>query len=154
MSDEQQQQEAPLTDEELRIAIDGRSTDWFLQKLVSLANTMGLSFGVTLFVEGAMISGMLVSGKRYFEDFADAFSSNYPGDDETKEDVRAGFASHTAIYAGDDSGDEPPPPQYIHLVDARCFAPGGQPIPTDRGVLWRGKINAVSGFNLGTLVTG
>jgi len=151
MSDEQQ--ETPLTDEELRIAIDGRSTDWFLQKLVSLANTMGLSFGVTLFVEGVMISGMLVSGKRYFEAFADEFSSNYPGDDEAKEEVRGGIASHTAIYAGDDSDNEPPPPQYIHLVDARCFAPGGQPIPTNRGVLWRGRINAVSGFNLGTLMT-
>ncbi len=156
MSDEQQQQEAPLTDEELRMTIDGRSTDWFLQKFVSLANTIGLSCGITLFVEGAMISGMLVSGKRYFEAFADEFSSNYPGDDEAKEEVRAGIASHTAIYADDESDDEsdnePPPPQYIHLVDARYFAPGGQPIPTNRGVLWRGRINAVSGFNLGTLM--
>lgn len=85
--------EAPLTDEELRMAIDGRSTDWFLQKFVSLANTIGLSCGITLFVEGAMISGMLISGKRYFEVFADEFSSNYPGDDEAKEQVRAGLAS-------------------------------------------------------------
>lgn len=145
------QQEAPLTEEELRIAINGRSTDWFLQQLVATVNRSPVEFGITLYVEGTVVSGMLVSGKKYFDTFAKEFSDAYPGDDEVKEIVRGAFASNSDIYKYDDADGEPPPPQYIHLINARCFAPGGQPLPGNRGVLWRGKINAVSGFSLGSL---
>ncbi len=69
-----------------------------------------------------------------------------------KEDIRRAFASHASIYdSEDDAQQSSTPPQFIHLIDSRCFSPGGQPLPSNRGVLWRGKVNAVSGFTLGSL---
>jgi len=138
--------------EQIKLSFDGQSVDWYLQKLVTVVNTTNVQFGVTLFVEGAIVSGVLVSGKTYFEAFAQEFSAAYPGDADGKESIRQAFASHASIY--DDAGSDAQsssPPQFIHLIDSRHFSPGGQPLPNNRGVLWRGKINAVSGFSLGSL---
>jgi hypothetical protein len=141
--------------EELFFSLEGRSLDWYLQWLVSTVNTSSMEFGVTLFVEGAIISGVLVSGKKYFETFAKEFSGAYPGDDDSKEVIRKAFAGYAEIYAHENTEDErlrpTSPPQYIHLVDVKCFSPGGGSLPSNRGLLWRGKINAVSGFSLGTI---
>ncbi len=140
------------SEEERILSLEGRSVDWYLQSLVSTVNASTIEFGVTLLVEGAIVSGLLVSGKKYFEIFSKEFADAYPGDDESKETVRTAFAAYADIYSQDGSNEEqPPPPQYIHLVNARCFSPGGQSLPGNRGVLWRGKINAVSGFSLGSL---
>ncbi|WP_115515038.1 MULTISPECIES: gas vesicle accessory protein GvpU [Xanthomonas] len=138
--------------EDVKLAFDGQSLDWYLQKLVATVNTSNVQFGITLFVEGIIVSGQLVSGKQYFEAFAQEFSAAYPGDAEEKEDIRHAFASHASIYdSEDDAQQSSRPPQFIHLIESRCFSPGGQPLPSNRGVLWRGKVNAVSGFTLGSL---
>jgi hypothetical protein len=141
-----------MKDELIRLATDGQSVDWYLQSLVSTVNTLEtLEIGITLVVGGSVVSGRLVSGKKYFETFAKEFSDPWPG--ETKEQIRAAFARHADIYKIDEKGQEnPPPPQFIHLIDARCFYPGSE-LPNNGGVLWRGKINAVSGFSLGALST-
>lgn len=56
---------------------------------------------------------------------------------------------------GDEEGkDKRRPPLYIHLRDARFVAPGSAPISNNRGVLWRGTINSVSGLSLGALAEG
>jgi hypothetical protein len=117
---------------------------------VSLVNKSLVEFGVTLFVEGVTISGQLVSGKKYFETFAKEFSDAYPGNAEIQENIRQAFAGHAAIYDREDADKVSPPPQFIHLINCRCFSPGGV-LPGNRGILWRGKINAVSGFSLGSL---
>lgn len=139
-----------LPNEELKLAIDGNSVDWFLQKLVSVVNTSPLEFGITLFAEGLIISGQLVGGKKYFATFAQEFSDSYPGDNEAKADMKEAFESNGNIY-DQELDAEMPPPQFIHLINARCFAHNGQPLPNNRGIAWRGKINAISGFNLGQL---
>ncbi|MCC4603233.1 gas vesicle protein [Xanthomonas campestris pv. badrii] len=149
MTDQEQHQPSL---EDVKLAFDGQSVDWYLQKLVGIANTSNTQFGITLFVEGVIVSGQLVSGKQYFEAFAQEFSAAFPGSDEEKEDVRLAFASHASIYdTEDDAQQGSTPPQFIHLIESRCFSPGGQPLPSNRGVLWRGKVNAVSGFTLGSL---
>ena len=140
----------PLSNEEFELAQDGNSVDWFLQNLVSIANSGSLEFGVTLFTEGLIVSGQLVSGKKYFSTFANEFSDAYPGDDDSKANIKSVFESNGEIYDRGSDADVPPP-QFIHLINARCFAHNGQPLPNNRGVTWRGRINAVSGFNLGQL---
>ncbi|MGY0613465.1 gas vesicle accessory protein GvpU [Luteimonas sp. A501] len=143
-----------LSHEDIKLMLDGNSVDWFLQHLVSIANESSLEFGLTLFTEGLIISGQLVSGKKYFSTFAAEFSNAYPGDEESKATIKSAFESNGKIY--DQGADEevPPPPQFIHLINARCFSHNGQPLPNNRGVAWRGRINAVSGFNLGQLGAG
>jgi hypothetical protein len=147
MSDKEIKQFSP---EEITLARDGPSVDWFLQSLVSIVNDNPLEFGITLFVGGVTISGQLVSGKKYFETFAKEFSDAYPGKADTQEGIRQAFASHTAIYDRREDEEVAPPPQFIHLINCRCFSPGGV-LPSNRGILWRGKINAVSGFSLGSI---
>lgn len=139
-----------LSHEELKLTLDGNSVDWFLQKLVGLANSNSLEFGLTLHTQGLIISGQLVSGKKYFSTFAQQFSDAYPGDEESKENIRSAFERNGEIYDQGPEADSTPP-QFIHLLNARCFAHNGKPVPSDQGVAWRGKINAISGFNFGQL---
>ncbi|MGV1108281.1 hypothetical protein [Xanthomonas translucens] len=79
------------------------------------------------------------------------FSAAYSGDADGKESIRQAFASHASIYDSENDAQTPSPPQFIHLIESRHFSPGGQPLPNNRSVLWRGKINVVSGFSLGSL---
>jgi hypothetical protein len=138
---------------EVEQEIHGQSVDWYLQKIVSLANDVGvgLEMGITLVLGGSVISGILISGKKYFDTFASDLSAAWPG--ANKEEIRKSFASLGAIYDQGDGQEELPPPQYIHLSNARIYSPSGS-LPTKGGVLWRGKINAVSGFSLGLFASG
>ena len=150
-ANESEKVEDSVPEEEIKLGLDGQSVDWYLQKLVALVNGSQLEFGVTLYVNGSVVSGRLIGGKKYFEEFAKEFTGAYPGSSESKESIRAAFASNGDIYDREEGdGEDLPPPQFIHLADARCFSGGGSAIP-NRGVLWRGKINSVSGFSLGQL---
>jgi len=137
-----------MSNEELKLALDGTSIDWFLQRLVDIVNGSDLEFGVTLIVGGSIVSGRMVGGKKYFETFAKEFSDAFPGD--ARERIYESFAQHGGIYSQPNDENEGAPPQFIHLIDSYCFFPENQ-VPSNRGVLWRGKINAVSGFSLGQL---
>jgi hypothetical protein len=145
------EEESELSPIEIEQGIHGQGIDWYLQKLVSLANEAGLEMGLTLLVGGNIVSGTLISGKKYFETFAAEFSAAWPGED--KETIRTSFASYTSIYDHAERQEEAPPPQYIHLQNTKFHSASGN-IPSSGGVLWRGRINAVSGFNLGSLSSG
>lgn len=122
--------------------------DWFLQSLVSIVNSGGFSFGVTLNVGGFLVSGQLIGGKEYFEGFGGDFSGSFQ-DAETAESVKASFAQYGDIYSSDK--EPPPPPSYIHIKEAKFFNTNGNPIPGNRGVWWRGRISQIDGFSLGSL---
>ncbi len=132
-------------------------SDWFLRNLVDICNkSENMYFSITLSVGGILVSGELTGGAQYFNGFADDLAMS-------------GLSSETAdlfrrfgeIYTQqkeqedkeqeDNDGKTNPPPQYIHLRNARIFHPGGNPIPTNRGVWWRGRLEAVDGFILGSL---
>jgi len=125
--------------------------DWFLQSLISLANTpenRDLELGITLLSGGFLISGYLVNGARYFEGFGYDFSTifNSPAD---AEQARSSFAEYGQLYKEETAGSTLP--VFIHLKDARFFNTNGNPIPGNRGVWWRGRVSEVSGFMVGTL---
>ena len=119
--------------------------DWFLQNLVSLTNNK-ISFGVTLTVSGTLISGTLIGGKEYFKLFGESFASGMK-DEKSAENVKATYAEYGKTY--DKDSKDIPAPSFIHLKGAKFYAVGGEPIPSDQGVLWRGRISEVSGFSLG-----
>jgi hypothetical protein len=127
-----------------------KGNDWFLQDLVRLTNDLNLEIGITLNASGQTISGLLISGRRYFDIFAEQFSGGLNDSDESKEQLKKMFQDVGSIY--DNEEDAPPmgPPQYIHLINAKMFESGGS-LPSQNGVLWRGKLNAISGFSLGVL---
>lgn len=115
--------------------IHGVGTDVFLQTLVSMNNSKCTEMPVTLIVGGSIVSGVLIDVKQYFESIGKQLST----DEETQKAV--------AKYSDLDT-EKNWPPQYIHLKNARFLSSTGM-VPANEGVLWRGKVNAVSGFTFG-----
>lgn len=126
------------------------NSDWFLRFLVDMCNNSETFISITLNVGGVLVSGELAGGEKYFAGF-------------TKDLKAAGLPIEFAdlfnefgdIYKTQseqkEQGESTPPPEYIHLKNARIFHPGGGPIPGNRGVWWRGRLEAIDGFILGVL---
>lgn len=125
----------------------GRSTDWMIQWMVEFSNKTGFEFGVSLTVGGNLVSGRLIPHKKYFELLAAELSGGFESiSSNVAEEIKNTIASFSPVEA---EGEEPPP-QYIHLANARIFADSKGPIYM-AGNLWRGKVRAVDGFSFGRL---
>jgi hypothetical protein len=126
--------------------------DWFLQSLVNMVNASSFEFGVTLQVSGMLVSGYLVGGQKYFSGFASDFLAGIDNfEEETKQTIQSNFEAYGNVYKTPEEGQEVPPPQMIHLRDARFYNTAGNAIPANRGVWWRGRLSEVGGFILGNL---
>jgi len=128
----------------------GHERDWFLQTLVNMANNSSSTglVGITLLTHGFLVSGDLVSGREYFKGFAEDFASGF-GDinNETATTIKENFINMgNQVYDKIKNDDNPPPPTYIHLNNAKFFHPNGNPIPFNKGVWWRGRLSEISGF--------
>jgi hypothetical protein len=125
--------------------------DWFLARLVFFAN-QGSRFPITLSLRGVLISGMLVGGAEYFKKFGSDFRA-LGTTDEDKATLESWAANYAEIYeASPDGNSIASEPTYIHIMEGRYFAPGQRPIPSNAGLLWRGRLSEVDGFSLGTLI--
>lgn len=131
-----------------RMEWNGRTTDWFLQDQVKLANSLNLSISITLFTAGGMITGYLIGAEEYFRLYAESFSSAFT--EEERENIRAGIEARGNKPPTQNENEIEPSPQFLHLKGAKLCTPGGQ-IPSDPGFLWRGTIASISGFALGSL---
>lgn len=119
--------------------------DWLLQLLVSLVNTRNVrGIFVTLNVGGLLVCGELTGAKHYFEEFGKDFASG----DETLEK----FFKDLGDKLCSDLKEKPRLDfSFIHLRNARFYYPGQQPIPTNQGIRWRSKLEAIDAFSLGSL---
>jgi hypothetical protein len=130
--------------------------DYALAALVGVVNSLGsVEIGVTLYTGGGIVSGLLISGRSYFDRINQLLS-------DSRGEVAAAFGSGLFGRIADDyreketanrddaeerNPDDEPPVGFIHLRAATVHAPGvGQPI--EQG-LWRGRMTAVSGWSLG-----
>lgn len=139
----------PAEQEPTPVSIVNPPLDAFIRGLVILANA-GIETAVTLAVGGFLISGFLVSGKRYFEYFAsDAALASIEG--EAKEEMRKFLLSFETLYEPAPEGEQRPLPVFLHLRDARYFHNSGNALPSDRGIWWRGRISDVHGITLGAM---
>jgi hypothetical protein len=111
----------------------------YVGTMVEVSNsTEGFQAGITLSVKGMLISGILISRKD--------FILSHP----TLESVEAGYIS---ALKEQNLPEFQPSRFFIHLRDAKIFAPGQPPIPSDgKGTFWRVRIESVDGFSLGTIV--
>jgi len=140
--------------------------DWFLQSVVDMANYGTAEIGVTLCVGGLIISGKLVGGDKYFAGVAEEWKEGMAkGGSKDADEWREIISRYGDIYrkprdkmlAAYKEGREPEPvsdanqPHFVHLKGARIFFPGERPIPSNTGVWWRGRLEAVDGFSLGEL---
>jgi hypothetical protein len=157
MSDELADVEASENNAVQEVVSYLQDKDWFLADLIRVFAQSGVEFPLTLSVGGAMISGRLVSGKRYFEGVAEVMSSGRTNNEEVRKLLVRMLEQNVRIYERPEDAPEgwvPPEPGFIHLMDARVFTPGRQPLPENQGVLWRGKLNAIDGFWFGELRAG
>lgn len=140
-------------DEESVPHLDPGEPDWYLQYLVRLVNDADAEFPLTLYAGGLVISGVLASGRRYFESlelqFAELFERG--GADDPGAVSAQLVTAGKQIYADRDHAARKAPPHYIHLRDARVFSAGHKPMPQE-GTWWRGRIAEVDGFSFGRLV--
>lgn len=128
------------------------SKDWFLQSTIETIIANGVEIGVTLTVGGVIVSGILISGKKYFDELSDVLIAASQSEDDGPRILGEAWKQYTVIYEKPEgaSGDwRAPPAGFIHLRNARFYAPGAPPIPSNRGVLWRGKLSSVDGFSIG-----
>jgi len=123
--------------------------DPMLVVMVEAVNKFGAELPLTLHVSGVVISGILVSGRRFFEQMAEWLAS------EGAQEFAESFARPTAeLFRGPDTepGDEGLAEMsaiYIHLRAARVFTSGSdRPLPE---TLWRGRLSHVSAWSLGTM---
>jgi hypothetical protein len=120
--------------------------DNFFQLLVHTMNAEGpeAGIGVTLATPGGIITSDLISVSRYFELVAGGVFDVPEFQQRIKEEVAA----------MEGSGKEKVPVsalQHYHLADAR-FVTGAGLVPTvGEGMLWRGRIQEVSGFSMKSL---
>ena len=122
--------------------------DWFLAALVRLANESDMELGVTLSTGGVLVSGVLVSGRRYFAHMREAFRTF------TISEEPSGSEAAEAIFRQAGAEDSAPPLRHLHLRGARFFAPGQVAIPAEPGMWWRGRLDAVDGWGLGLFAEG
>ncbi len=126
--------------------------DWLLQILISVTNSTGIPCPVTLNVGGLLVSGELVGGLQYFEEFAQKIGSAVK--ESEREEIETMFREMgQSFYPKEKAPDAQPPPNphFVHLKNVKIFNPEGLPFPSNDGSFWRGRVEAVDGFMLGSL---
>ena len=136
-----------------------RDVDFLLEEFVRCVEVTGSELGITLFAGGMIITGTLISGRKYFEanaqEFRDAggemnelfagllssIAKKYPGVPETEDEA-------VATLKGNDPRDRRR--AWIHLKDAHIVVqgPGTLLLPTN-GCLWRGSLHSIDGYTFG-----
>ena|SRR5258708_21449572 len=129
---------------------DVHQTDWHLQILVKIVNDAEERFSlpITILVGGTLVSGALIGVKEYFDAFPSRVAGMFPDDPEASASAREMFSMPEDLLAAP-AGDALP--QYIHIRDAKFYTGPGNPVVAGDGVLWRGRIAHVGGFNFGSL---
>lgn len=121
--------------------------DWLLQFLVSDINEAGGSMPITLWMASGTVSGRLIPAKDYYEKIIGQLNQGAPPEVAEQNarvlrDVGEVYYSETEPNANNT--------MFIHLEGAQLVSPSGA-MPSEGGVLWRGRISQVTGFHLGRL---
>ncbi len=126
-------------------------TDPILKALVNLAETEGTSITITLWVNGLVISGKVISHTEYQVAMADLVAAlvfTMPQGLETlgqekREKIQAALTSEVSHPDSDEV-------TYIHLSDVQQHV--GATRLEFSNICWRGRIASVDGFFLGSIV--
>jgi hypothetical protein len=136
-----------------------RRVDWLLQSLISIVNNESASIPITLSVGGLLISGDMIGGKTYFNEFARQFKDGFTDiSSETAATIEESFQRLGDIYDPLQKGPQGnvplAQPHLVHLRDARIYHSGASRAFSEKSALWRGRLEAVDGFSLGRLSLG
>jgi dihydrodipicolinate synthase/N-acetylneuraminate lyase len=121
----------------------GKTKDSILEFFVQAANQHDFLLDITLNVNGAIVTGTLVSAKEYFETLSETFAEG----SEVAQKISEQLAQ--ATEAIDDSEAH-----FIHLKNAKVYCGDSKPTPSKGDILWRGKLTELDGFFLGKISVG
>jgi len=116
---------------------------------VRTANAGGLTANVTLWVRGAVISGLLIGVGEYFDTLADLLEAG--GADTKFADSYREQADDFRELVGEDVGQAMAADYtvtYVHLCDVQDWSTLGFPAKT---VVWRGRITEVDAWSFRSL---
>lgn len=142
--------------------VDGaaRAADEVLVSLQLHLNTLtpGSEIGVTLTLPGACVSGRMVSAETWAEAVACLAELGSPAGQSSEvgaflRQLARPWRELRDRWSKDSDGDCGPfeTPQFVHLVGAQ-FLSGGTLVPGS-GVPWRGRLDNVSGWSFGVMVS-
>jgi hypothetical protein len=124
-------------------------SDVFLVSLINMAEkqAQNVKIDITLFVQGLIVSGVVIGEKSYFEGLYNDLNLSGSSPEE--------FFEHYQVLSEGASGEQQEKNQftknidYIHLKDVSYNSLS----QNNRGGYWRGKLNRVDGFRLGSLTS-
>lgn len=125
--------------------VEGKD-DPMLAQLVAFAD-IGVSVGVTFTIGGSVVTGQLCSGKDFIEHTRDQILAG--SGDDLKDFLEPHFNDRLAVY--DNDRTEVMQIAYVHLRDAVIYNVDFTGIPSKNGVFWRGRLDAIDGWSLGTI---
>lgn len=116
-----------------------------------------LKIGITLMVEGLMVTGELISSTEYFTKFVALFSASSFWSDEDKKTIQDHYSAEGLEASSKGSFTKNYVNDYIHLRNASVIMSPSGAVPAKESIantLWRGRLDSVSGFILGSLSVG
>lgn len=117
--------------------------DNILESFVRAANKYDFELDISLLVNGAIVTGTLISASNYFEALSESFKD---GSDVAQQ--LGDMLTESGEAAGSDNNSEV---NYIHLKDTRIYCGDNKPTPNKGKIIWRGKLQEVDSFFLGKI---
>jgi hypothetical protein len=146
-SSERASEEIDVAEAKRQFAKEQDRQDFEFVSLVHMA-TSGLEISVTVAIEGAILSGMLIGAAEFFKLYGAAWRSGL-GNADKAEEIEATF-----VTQGQEAKEQIESGKanlaFFHLRDAKIVS-GGMVLPRQAGLLFRGRISRVSGFAVGKL---
>lgn len=126
------------------------SQDEVLEHLIRRLEETDAGINVTLCVNGLIISGQMISSKRYFDKISNFFNENSiitDGSSLIERELPYLQQVKQFMQQKGKSSEEQNNPKYIHL-DNIVMYPSDPSHPFGANV-WRGKLSSVDGFSIG-----
>ncbi|MGG1629317.1 gas vesicle accessory protein GvpU [Rossellomorea sp. NRS-1567] len=121
----------------------GTGKDSILEFFVQASNKHDFSLDITLNVNGAVITGTLVSAKEYFDSLSETF--------EDGSEVAQKLSEELAKAGESVDENQSTEAHFIHLKNTKVYCGDSKPTPSKGKIMWRGKISEVDGFFLGKI---
>ena len=120
--------------------------DSILEFFVQATNKHDFTLDITLNVNGAVITGTMISAKDYFDTLSETFEDGSEVAQKLSEQLaKAGDAVET-------NGDSEA--HFIHMKNTKVYCGDSKPTPSTGKILWRGKLSEINGFFLGKISDG
>lgn len=133
-------------DRAVKNVVASKMRDMDLVYLTNIVNAVGGSFGITLFLKGTIISGLMISGQEYYSTLAERLAQ--------VGDVGENLAQHFLQVADDvytnAAENESIPANFIHMKEVQVRAGSGE-FSQMTDALLRLKIEEIDGHIVGNV---